>query len=85
MSREIDLRSPDGNVFVIAGIAKTWSEQLGEAKNLMSEAEKREECTDYNGVLDIFDEWFKGRVDYTFINDPRDPETWDEFYDDDDY
>lgn len=82
MSREIDLRGPDGNVFAIAGIAKSWSQQLGEAKNLMAEAERREDCHDYNGVLDIFDEWFKGIVDYTFINDPRDPDTMEDDWDD---
>ncbi len=87
--REIDLSSPQGNVFAIAGIAQTWNKQLrNDRPSLMDEAERREECVDYNGVLDIFDEWFKGIVSYTFINDPRDPESmteqddddWDEFF-----
>jgi hypothetical protein len=68
----IDLAGPDGNVFVLAGIARTWTAQMGEAKNLMAEAEKRPDCYDYNGVLDIFDEWFPNMV--TWLNDPRESE-----------
>jgi hypothetical protein len=45
---------------------------MGEAKNLMAEAEKRPDCYDYNGVLDIFDEWFPNMV--TWLNDPRESE-----------
>ena len=69
----IDLAGPDGNVFVLAGIARTWTAQMGNPKNLMAEAEKRPECQNYNDVLDIFDEWFEHIwcVNYRFLNDPR--------------
>ncbi len=77
MSREIDLSGPDGNVFHIAGLSRSWAKQLGwtgRKLDILAEARDRDK-QDYNDVLDIFDEWYKDIIDYTFINDPRDPST----------
>ena len=79
MSRTINLSGPEGNVFCIAGIAQTWNRQLGNTRpSILDEAEKRN-VHDYIDVLDIFDEWFKG-IEYEFINDPRDPESYEYDY-----
>jgi 6-pyruvoyl-tetrahydropterin synthase len=78
--RTFDLSSREGNVFVLAGIARIWSKQLhGHSRDILAEAKKRD-LHDYTDVLDIFDEWFE-HIDYEFINDPRDPDFME--YDDD--
>ncbi len=94
MSRVIDLAGPEGNVFHVAGIAKAWNRQLGKPYsgrvNLLDATTNRLDGRegDYNDVLDTFDGWFSGLIDYEFVNDPRDPVTtsddcdaeWDEYW-----
>lgn len=88
--RTIDLSGPDGNVFVIAGLAQAWNRQLGKPYNkrddlLVATTTRLEgKPGDYEDALDTFDGWFKGIVTYDFINDPRDPSTRteeDDWYD----
>ena len=79
--RTIDLSGPEGNVFAIAGLAQSWNRQLKKPGRgcLLEATTKRLGATgDYNDALDTFDKWFKGFVEYTFINDPRNPEPEEE-------
>lgn len=67
----IDLAGPDGNVFALAGLAKTWDRQLGhKGWGLLEAADADPDCQNYNDVLDLFDRRFK-HIEYTFLNDPR--------------
>ena len=70
----IDLAGPEGNVFAIFGLASKWNRQLDRKRSLSSIVEKKHPNGDYNDVLNEFDKMFKA-IDYTFINDPRDPDT----------
>ena len=74
MTHIINLAGPDGNAFAIAGIARNWLQQLGEDKNQFA----LEGCDSYEAVLDQFDKLFKGRIDYVFLRDPREPSCGDE-------
>lgn len=72
--RLIDLSGPDGNVFFLKGIARSWGKQLKEVNSdydpeKISKAFKS--CTSYNEVLDVFDSYFKDTIQYEFLNDPR--------------
>ena len=76
MSRIIDLRGPEGNVFGIAGLAQSWNRQIGNnRKNILDETTTRlgGKAGMYEDVLDTFDIWFKDVIRYRFINDPRNP------------
>lgn len=87
--RTIDLSGPDGNVYGIAALAQTWNRQLGNGRQdiikATSERLNREsdedwsprdaKCGTYEDVLDTFDQWFKGKIAYEFMNDPRYPES----------
>jgi len=68
--RTIDLNGPDGNAYVVAGIAHSWCQQLGWKRRGI----QINKCKSYNAVLDRFDKLFKGKIDYEFLNDPRDPD-----------
>jgi len=74
----IDLCGPEGNVFHVAGLAQSWNNQLGKKKrgSLFDATATRlgHNHGGYEDVLDTFDEWFKGKITYTFLNDPRDPD-----------
>lgn len=74
MSIEIDLQGPDGNMFNLLGIALTWNRQLGRKVDLMKRVKKNHPRGGYEDLLDEFDKMFK-HIDYTFVNDPRDPRT----------
>lgn len=89
MSRIIDLDGPDGNVYQLAAIARSWNNQIG------TEAHKARGCLiaattarlggivgGYRDVLDTFDEWFEGKISYKFVGDPR--VDVDDYDDDDD-
>lgn len=90
-ARVFDLRGPEGNVFHIAGLAQSWNRQLdNDRPDIMTattarlkEADEWFEGTgDYNDVLDTFDLWFKDVISYAFVNDPRDPSTHEDDYED---
>lgn len=70
----IDLNSPDGNAFAIAGLAYTWAKQLG-----WDEPDLLKDSQSYEQVLNKFDSLFKGKIEYRFINDPRDGEEEEEY------
>lgn len=88
MSRVFDLSGPEGNVFQIAAIAQSWNRQIGNDRpglleatraRLNAEADDSWSPKDANGgtyedALDQFDLWFKGKIDYQFVNDPRNPD-----------
>lgn len=74
MTHIIDLSGPEGNAFAIAGIARNWLRQLKEPKDRFD----IKACGSYEEVLDKFDELFKGRIDYIFLNDPREPSCGEE-------
>ena len=53
--REIDLSGPEGNSFVLIGMAKTFSKQL----NLDYEKIKTEMMIgDYDNLVDVFEKYF---------------------------
>ena len=71
----IDLEGSDGNVYFIAGRARTWSKQLHPKAKTQSILDETTEYLghegEYKDVLDTFDRRFKGKVGYEFLNDPR--------------
>jgi len=81
----IDLAGPDGNVFNIAGIAKTWRSQLDWAPECMLTATSERiggaGRGTYEDALDTFDLWFKGKIPYRFVNDPREEDYGEGDYD----
>lgn len=79
-ARPIDLSGPDGNVYAIAGLAQAWNRQIGNERVCILktttrrlQAETPPRAGFYDDILDTFDEWFKGKIDYEFLNDPRLP------------
>jgi len=58
--RIIDLSGPDGNAFVLMGIAKNLSKRLGLDANKIIEEMKRD---DYDTLLITFDKYFGDYVD----------------------
>jgi hypothetical protein len=73
LMKTIDLAGPEGNAFALCGIALSWRRQIG-----LSETLNLDKCDSYEAVLNRFDELFKDRIDYQFINDPRDPTTMED-------
>jgi hypothetical protein len=81
MSRVIDCAGPEGNVFHIAALAQSWNRQIGNDRVGLLEATTRRLDAEwdkkgmpgasYEDALDTFDLWFKGCIDYEFVNDPR--------------
>ena len=58
--RKIDLTGPNGNAFVLLGIASNYAKQLGYDAKLI-----REEMTsgDYENLIEVFDKYFGTFVD----------------------
>ena len=53
--KTVDISGPDGNAFVILGIAKSLSKQLElDAMVIMDEMQ----AGDYENLLDVFDDYF---------------------------
>lgn len=73
----IDLSGPEGNVFAVFGLAKSWNRQLKRKCDLHKTVKRKHPNGNYNDVLDEFDKMFEA-VDYEFVNDPRDPDTWED-------
>lgn len=72
--RQIDCEGPEGNVFMIAALARSWNRQLDrDMPDLLTATTDRlgGEVGDYTDALDTFDEWFDSFIDYEFVNDPR--------------
>ena len=58
--RKIDLRGPDGNAFVLLGLAKNYSKQLGlDSKTITEEMMSG----DYDNLIRVFDIHFGNYVD----------------------
>lgn len=51
----IDLTGPDGNAFVLLGMAQQWAKQLGlDYTKIVEEAES----SDYENLLQVLDKYF---------------------------
>jgi hypothetical protein len=58
---EIDLTGPDGNAWVLLGLARSWSKQIG----LDSKAVEREMMSgDYENLLQVMDKYFGSFVTF---------------------
>jgi hypothetical protein len=66
----IDLAGPDGNAFFLMGLADDWLKQMGHTPDDRRKFLNRMQESDYNRLLDVFDEQFPNMA--TFLNDPRD-------------
>jgi len=66
----IDLKSPDWNLFGLFNLVQTWGMLLN-LPNLKQEKEILFQFNSFKEFLDHFDKLFKDKVNYTFINDPR--------------
>ena len=58
--RKIDLTGPDGNAFVLLGLAKSFSEQLNLNWEEISEEMK---SGDYENLIKVFDKYFGEIID----------------------
>jgi hypothetical protein len=67
----IDLRTQDGNAYVLLGLASSWAKQMEREVGWNSKAIMGEliEADDYNQLLDVFEKHFG--VFSRFENDPR--------------
>lgn len=52
---EIDLTGPDGNAFVLIGLARKWSKQLGLDAD---EIDKEMTSGDYENLVDTLEKYF---------------------------
>lgn len=77
-----DLDGPDGNVFTLLGLSRSWAKQLNITPPNLSVVKQGDgtfrPAENYNEILDNFDAFWKGRIEYQFLNDPRDPEEDDD-------
>ena len=55
---EINLNGPDGNAYVLLGIAKKLSRELGYTKEHEAEIQQRMMSSDYENLLTVLDEEF---------------------------
>lgn len=55
---EIDLRGPDGNAYVLMGYARTLGRQIGFSEEKIDAIIKVMMLTNYDGLLQTFDEQF---------------------------
>jgi len=64
---KIDLNSPDGNAFALAGIALRWQKDLSmkKQKSIIKDAKS------YEDVVSNFIELFKDKVSFKFLNSPQ--------------
>ena len=67
MKRRIDLRGPDGNAFVLLGLADKWGRQLKKDTDTI-QSDMR--SGDYENLLNVFEREF-GHV-CTLVNNPYD-------------
>jgi len=58
--RKIDLTGPDGNAFVLLGIASDYAKQLGFDVKLIR---KEMTSSDYENLIKVFDKYFGDYVD----------------------
>ena len=58
--RKIDLTGPDGNAFVLLGIASDYAKQLGFDVKLIR---KEMMSSDYENLIKVFDKYFGDYVD----------------------
>jgi len=58
--RKIDLTGPDGNAFVLLGLAKSFSKQLNLNWEEISEEMK---SGDYENLIKVFDKYFGEIID----------------------
>lgn len=65
----IDLSGPEGNVFVLMGIAANLIKQKGHSQIFIGEVMDDMKSKNYHHALDVFESHLKDIV--TFINDPR--------------
>lgn len=57
----IDLTGPDGNAFVLMGLAKRWANQMGlPTEEILNEMQSG----DYENLLDVLEERFGDFVDF---------------------
>jgi hypothetical protein len=59
--KQIDLRGPDGNVFVLIGTGIRWMQQLGHSKEEIEAFKKEMMSSDYTHAVQTFDNHF-GRL-----------------------
>jgi hypothetical protein len=61
--QEIDLTVPDGNAFVLLGIARRLAKDLGFSEEKRADIHKRMTSGDYENLIKVFDEEFGDYVD----------------------
>ncbi len=61
--QEIDLRGPDGNAFVLMGLAKNYLKQLGYDKVKIDQVLKSMQSSDYENLITVFDKYLGDHVD----------------------
>ena len=57
-SIEIDLTGPQGNAFCLLGMASNFYDQLGKTKEEKENLMERMKSSDYDNLVEIFDEEF---------------------------
>lgn len=63
--RTIDLSGPEGNGWNLIGLSRSWAKQMGLAGPALQESQS------YVELLNRFDSYWKNRIEYTFLHDPR--------------
>ncbi len=69
--REIDISGPDGNAFVLLGIAESYARQIGYTDEHREGLLEDMKSSDYNHLIKVFDSHFGTIVDLV-ENDPED-------------
>ena len=59
----IDLDGPEGNAFVILGLAVKLGKQMGMSVDKVAEIQKEMKSSDYENLIQTFDKYFGEHVD----------------------
>ena len=59
----IDLDGPEGNTFVILGLAVKLGKQMGMSVDKVAEIQKEMKSSDYENLIQTFDKYFGDHVD----------------------
>lgn len=67
----LDLRSTEWNLLGLFNLVEMWGTMLNISKLKEIKVNLWTKIKTFNEFLDEFDRLFKGKINYTFINDPR--------------
>jgi len=74
---QFNLSGEEGNAYYLLATARKWMLQFKFPNDQIESNLERMKASDYNALLTTFEDIFESYpIDFVFINDPRNPEYW---------